>query len=231
MDEFNQQFGHKLVWIPWQRPGFELAMMLERAVKQVPGCDGVVLGGHGLFTWGNTQRESYLNTITIIDQIGQFIESHRSRKRQPFRLAGAKYKPHQQRQAIATKLMPFLRGSVSTQQRMIGSFTDIPEVLEFINSHSAAELAYLGTSCPDHFIRTKIRPLFVDWDQVGDAIADSGCCENCDGEISQRIRELLPEARTARLARDAPRQSNRRAGARYRHVQLRQEQGRGADHG
>ncbi len=84
MDEFNQQFGHKMVWIPWQRPGFELAMMLDRAVKEVPGCDGIVLGGHGLFTWGNTQRESYVNTITIIDQIGQFIESHRSKKWQPF---------------------------------------------------------------------------------------------------------------------------------------------------
>ncbi len=168
MDEFNQQFDHKLVWVPWQRPGFELAMMLQRAVKQVPGCDGVVLGGHGLFTWGDTQRASYLNTITIIDQIGQFIEGHRSRKSvAPF--GGGKYKPHVQRQAIATKLMPFLRGQVSNQQRMIGSFTDIPEVLEFIDSHSAAELAHLGTSCPDHFIRTKIRPLFVDWDPSKDA--------------------------------------------------------------
>ena len=91
MDDFNQQFEHKLVWIPWQRPGFELAMMLDHAVKEVPGCDGVVLGGHGLFTWGNTQRESYLNTITIIDQIGQFIESHRSRKNSPS-FGGAKYK-------------------------------------------------------------------------------------------------------------------------------------------
>ena len=168
MEEFNRQFGHKLVWIPWQRPGFELAMMLERAVKEVPGCDGVVLGGHGLFTWGGTQRESYLNTITIIDQIGQFIEAHRARKSSaPF--GGAKYQPHQQRQAIAVKLMPFLRGNVSNAQRMIGSFTDIPEILEFINSHSAAELAHLGTSCPDHFIRTKIRPLFVDWDPASDA--------------------------------------------------------------
>ena len=168
MDEFNQKFGHKMVWLPWQRPGFELAMMLDRAVKQVPGCDGVVLGGHGLFTWGDTQRESYLNTITIIDQLGQFIEAHRSRKSSPS-FGGAKYKPHQQRQAIAVKLMPFLRGAVSGEQRMIGSFTDIPEVLEFINAHSAAELAHLGTSCPDHFIRTKIRPLFIDWDQAGDA--------------------------------------------------------------
>ncbi len=115
MDEFNRQFSHKLVWIPWQRPGFELAMMLERAVKEVPGCDGVVLGGHGLFTWGSTQRESYLNTITIIDQIGQFIEAHRAKKSSaPF--GGAKYQPHQQRQAIAVKLMPFLRGNVSNAQ-------------------------------------------------------------------------------------------------------------------
>jgi rhamnose utilization protein RhaD (predicted bifunctional aldolase and dehydrogenase)/NAD(P)-dependent dehydrogenase (short-subunit alcohol dehydrogenase family) len=168
MEEFNQKFGHKMAWIPWQRPGFELAMMLDRAVKETPGCDGIVLGGHGLFTWGNTQRESYLNTITIIDQIGQFIESHRAQKNAAS-FGGARFKPHEQRKAIATKLMPFLRGSVSGQQRMIGSFTDIPEVLEFINSHSAAELAHLGTSCPDHFIRTKIRPLFVDWNQTGDA--------------------------------------------------------------
>src|SRR3984957_10475666 len=168
MDEFNQKFGHKMVWVPWQRPGFELAMMIDKAVKQVPECDGVVHGVYGLFTWGRTQRESYVNTITIIDQIGQFIESHRSKKNSKS-FGGAKYKPHEQRQALAVKLMPFLRGSVSTGQRMIGSFTDIPEVLEFINSHSAKELAYLGTSCPDHFIRTKIRPLFVDWDQKGDA--------------------------------------------------------------
>jgi rhamnose utilization protein RhaD (predicted bifunctional aldolase and dehydrogenase)/NAD(P)-dependent dehydrogenase (short-subunit alcohol dehydrogenase family) len=168
MSEFNQQFGHKLVWVPWQRPGFELAMMLDRAVKEVPGCDGVVLGGHGLFTWGSTQRESYVNTITIIDQIGQFIESHRAKKNSAS-FGGAKHTAHQERQKIAVKLMPFLRGSVCTpQQRMIGSFTDMPEVLEFINSHSAAKLAYLGTSCPDHFIRTKIRPLLIEWDPTGD---------------------------------------------------------------
>jgi rhamnose utilization protein RhaD (predicted bifunctional aldolase and dehydrogenase)/NAD(P)-dependent dehydrogenase (short-subunit alcohol dehydrogenase family) len=176
MDEFNQQFGHKMVWIPWQRPGFELALMMERAVREAPGCDGVVLGGHGLFTWGNTQRESYVNTITIIDQIGQFVESHRSRKK-GISFGGAKHRPHQQRQAIATELMPFLRGSVSTGQRMIGSFSDMPEVLDFVNSQSAAELAHLGTSCPDHFIRTKIRPLFVDWDQGGDAAQIQGAAK------------------------------------------------------
>src|SRR6267154_1295789 len=76
MEEFNREFGHKLAWLPWQRPGFELGMMLKKIVAETPGCDGVVLGGHGLFTWGNTQRESYRNTITIIDQLGQFIERH-----------------------------------------------------------------------------------------------------------------------------------------------------------
>src|ERR1700677_2353337 len=168
MEEFNKEFGHKLVWLPWQRPGFELGMMMRRVVEANPGCDGVVLGGHGLFTWGNTQRESYLNTITIIDQIGQFIESHRSRKNSAS-FGGAKYTPHQERQAIAVKVMPALRGAVSNGQRMIGSFTDAPEVLDFINSQSAAQLAHLGTSCPDHFIRTKIRPMFVEWDPSGDA--------------------------------------------------------------
>src|SRR5271154_3655493 len=168
MEEFNKEFGHKLAWLPWQRPGFELGMMLKKIVAETPGCDGVVLGGHGLFTWGNTQRESYLNTITIIDQIGQFIESHRARKNS-HSFGGARYTPNQERQKIANRLMPFLRGSVSTHQRMIGSFTDIPEVLDFVNSHSAARLAYLGTSCPDHFIRTKIRPLLVEWDPSTDA--------------------------------------------------------------
>jgi rhamnose utilization protein RhaD (predicted bifunctional aldolase and dehydrogenase)/NAD(P)-dependent dehydrogenase (short-subunit alcohol dehydrogenase family) len=168
MDEFNREFDHKLVWIPWQRPGFELAMMMARAVEQAPACDGVVLGGHGLFTWGQTQRESYLNTITVIDQIGQLIESDRSKKnRKSF--GGPKHMAHENRQKLAVKLMPFLRGSVSGQQRMIGSFTDTPEVLDFVNSRSAAELAHLGTSCPDHFIRTKIRPLFVDWNPATDS--------------------------------------------------------------
>ncbi len=166
MEEFNKQFGHKIVWVPWQRPGFELALMLRDAVAAVPGCDGVVLGGHGLFTWGNTQRESYLNTITIIDQIGQFIAQHAVKKSTSF--GGAKHSSHDDRQALATKIMPVVRGRVSAKQRVIGSFTDAPDVLAFVNSHSAEKLAHLGTSCPDHFIRTKIRPLFVDWDPKTD---------------------------------------------------------------
>jgi rhamnose utilization protein RhaD (predicted bifunctional aldolase and dehydrogenase)/NAD(P)-dependent dehydrogenase (short-subunit alcohol dehydrogenase family) len=169
MEEFNKRFGHKMVWLPWQRPGFELAMMLQRAVAETPGCDGVVLGGHGLFTWGQTQRESYLNTITIIDQLGQFVSEHATKKGASF--GGAKHTSHAERATLARKLMPKIRGRVSAKQRVIGSFSDAPDVLNFVNSNSAKQLAHLGTSCPDHFIRTKIRPLFVEWDPSTEASA------------------------------------------------------------
>jgi rhamnose utilization protein RhaD (predicted bifunctional aldolase and dehydrogenase)/NAD(P)-dependent dehydrogenase (short-subunit alcohol dehydrogenase family) len=166
MDQFNKEFGHKLVWLPWQRPGFELAMMLKRGVKENPGCDGVILGGHGLFTWGNTQRESYLNTITIIDQIGQFIEAHAVKKGAPA-FGGALHQTREDRTQVAQSIFPYLRGAVSRKQRWIGSFTDSTDVLGFVNSKQAQKLAHLGTSCPDHFIRTKIRPMFIDWNPKG----------------------------------------------------------------
>jgi rhamnose utilization protein RhaD (predicted bifunctional aldolase and dehydrogenase)/NAD(P)-dependent dehydrogenase (short-subunit alcohol dehydrogenase family) len=163
--EFNQEFNHKLAWLPWQRPGFELGMMLRKIVQATPGCDGVVLGGHGLFTWGNTQRESYLNTITIIDQLGQFIERH---AKDHISFGGEQCKTRDDRAAIAVSVMPVIRGAVSRKQRWIGSFSDLPQVLDFVNSQQAEKLAHLGTSCPDHFIRTKIRPMFVKWNPAGD---------------------------------------------------------------
>jgi rhamnose utilization protein RhaD (predicted bifunctional aldolase and dehydrogenase)/NAD(P)-dependent dehydrogenase (short-subunit alcohol dehydrogenase family) len=166
MEEFNKEFGHKLAWLPWQRPGFELGMMLKKIVAETPGCDGVVLGGHGLFTWGNTQRESYLNTITIIDQLGQFIERHAAAGYKVF--GGGKVEAREDRAEIAAAIMPYLRGAVSRKQRWIGSFSDSKQVLEFVNSAQAEKLAHLGTSCPDHFIRTKIRPMFIKWNPAGD---------------------------------------------------------------
>jgi rhamnose utilization protein RhaD (predicted bifunctional aldolase and dehydrogenase)/NAD(P)-dependent dehydrogenase (short-subunit alcohol dehydrogenase family) len=170
MEEFNQEFGHHLVWVPWQRPGFELAMMLRRAVEENPGCDGVVLGGHGLFTWGHTQRECYLNTITIIDHLGQFVQSHAERQATPS-FGGAIAQIREDRKEIALELMPHVRGLVSQKKRLIGTYSDLPEVLHFVNSKDAAALAHLGTSCPDHFIRTKIRPLFVPVDHTADVTA------------------------------------------------------------
>ena len=162
MEEFNREFGHSLVWLPWQRPGFELAMMMKRAVAEHPECDGILLGGHGLFTWGATQRECYLNTITTIDHIGQFIKRH-AVARGAARFGGEAVAARADRRELAVAIAPFLRGRISAQRRWISSFSDAPDVLQFVNSAHARELAFLGTSCPDHFIRTKIRPLFVNW--------------------------------------------------------------------
>jgi rhamnose utilization protein RhaD (predicted bifunctional aldolase and dehydrogenase)/NAD(P)-dependent dehydrogenase (short-subunit alcohol dehydrogenase family) len=162
MEEFNRRFDHKLAWLPWQRPGFELAMMMRASVNENPECDGIVLGGHGLFTWGDSQRECYRNTLTMIDQLGQFVQEHVEQQGNAI-FAGELYKTLENHRELAIDLFPFLRGRVSSQQRMIGSFSDQPKVLKFVNSHDAESLAHLGTSCPDHFIRTKIRPLFVPW--------------------------------------------------------------------
>ncbi len=162
MDEFNREFGHSLVWLPWQRPGFELALMMKRIVQENPGCDGIVLGGHGLFTWGQTQRECYLNTLNMIDSIGQFIERH-GRSKGKIRFGGEAVPARADRRGLAIQIAPFLRGRVSARQRFISSFSDAPDVLQFVNSAHGKDLAFLGTSCPDHFIRTKIRPMFVPW--------------------------------------------------------------------
>jgi rhamnose utilization protein RhaD (predicted bifunctional aldolase and dehydrogenase)/NAD(P)-dependent dehydrogenase (short-subunit alcohol dehydrogenase family) len=167
LDEFNRRFNHNLAWVPWQRPGFELGLMMENAVRAHPLCDGIVLGGHGLFTWGNTHRECYVNTITIIDQIGQFVLEYADRAGVSA-FGGQRYATRQDREAIASQLFPVIRGMVSGQKRFIGNYTGLPEVLQFVNSNWAAELAHLGTSCPDHFIRTKICPLFVDWNPAND---------------------------------------------------------------
>ena len=162
MEEFNREFGHALVWLPWQRPGFELALMMRRAAEKNPGCDGIVLGGHGLFTWGQTQRECYLNTLNVIDSIGQFIERH-GRKKEKVLFGGEALAARANRKELAIGIAPFLRGRISAKHRFISSFSDSADVLQFVDSVHAKELAFLGTSCPDHFIRTKIRPMFVPW--------------------------------------------------------------------
>ena len=198
MEEFNAEFGHKLAWLPWQRPGFELGLMLRQIVAETPGCDGVVLGGHGLFTWGETQHECYRNTITIIDQLGQFLDQHAARKNR-LRFSGSRATARNDRKAIAAALMPRLRGAVSSQRRLLVSYRDTPEVLEFVNSIQAERLANLGTSCPDHFIRTKIRPLFVPWNPSGDpaelpALFESALKAYCTEYNSYYKKHALPDS-------------------------------------
>ena len=169
MGEFNARFGRKLVWLPWQRPGFELGMMLRKVVNRNPGCDGIVLGGHGLFTWGRTQRECYVSSVTTIDRMGQFVASHRVGSK----TFGGVAMPvsFSDRAAMAVEILPFLRGTLATTKRTIAYFTDNPDALEFANSVWGPELAKLGTSCPDHFLRTRIKPMFVRWDHRTEDVA------------------------------------------------------------
>jgi rhamnose utilization protein RhaD (predicted bifunctional aldolase and dehydrogenase)/NAD(P)-dependent dehydrogenase (short-subunit alcohol dehydrogenase family) len=161
LHEFNTKFNRKIVWLGWRRPGFELALQLERAVRDNPGCDGVLLGSHGLFTWGATQQECYLNSLSTIDQMSEFITAHQAKGGPPF--GGLAYAPLPNRSAVAASILPALRGLVSSNKRVIAHYSDHEDALTFAGSNWAKELGKLGTSCPDHFLRTRICPMFVDW--------------------------------------------------------------------
>lgn len=162
LEQFNKEFDRKIVWVPWQRPGFELALLIEQAVKENPGVEGLVLGGHGLFTWGMTQRECYLNSIHTIDQMGEFIQRHQEKKGALF--GGVEHSPLLDRKSIAIDILPALRGIVSSNRRVLTHFTDNEDALTFAGSRWAKELSALGTSCPDHFLRTRVCPWFLRWD-------------------------------------------------------------------
>lgn len=161
VEEFNRKFNRKIAWLPWQRPGFELALMLAQVVKDNPGCDGILLGSHGLFTWGETQRECYWNSILTIDQMGEFLKEHQAPGAAAF--GGEKHTALAERRAVALQVMPALRGIMSSNKRVIAHFTDHEDALTFANSHWAKELGTMGTSCPDHFLRTRISPMYVEW--------------------------------------------------------------------
>jgi rhamnose utilization protein RhaD (predicted bifunctional aldolase and dehydrogenase)/NAD(P)-dependent dehydrogenase (short-subunit alcohol dehydrogenase family) len=169
LDEFNKEFDRKIVWVPWQRPGFELALMIERAVKDNSGAEGLILGGHGLFTWGTTQRDCYLNSIHTIDQMGEFIVQHQSRKVSLF--GGVEHGPATDRKNIAIQILPALRGVVSSNRRVVAHYADHEDALTFAGSKWAKELGSLGTSCPDHFLRTRVCPLFLPWDAAKEDIS------------------------------------------------------------
>jgi rhamnose utilization protein RhaD (predicted bifunctional aldolase and dehydrogenase)/NAD(P)-dependent dehydrogenase (short-subunit alcohol dehydrogenase family) len=167
LEEFNKKFGRKIAWVPWQRPGFELGLLIEKAVKDNPGCDGLILGSHGLFTWGSTQRECYSNSIRTIDEMGEFIMQHQAKKGAGF--GGLEHAPLANRKEIAVQILPALRGMMSSNRRVIAHYSDDSDALLFAGSKWSKELGALGTSCPDHFLRTRICPLFIDWDPaVGD---------------------------------------------------------------
>ncbi|MER9251843.1 bifunctional rhamnulose-1-phosphate aldolase/short-chain dehydrogenase [Mesorhizobium sp. M0598] len=156
-------FGDTIGWLPWKRPGFELGLWLEKFCRENPEAKGVVLASHGLFSWGDTPKECYETTISVINQAIDWFE-RKSQGKPIFGGEVVKSLDASARRAVAAKLMPRIRGLISENSHKLGHFDDSPAVLEFVNSRDLRPLAALGTSCPDHFLRTKIRPLVIEFD-------------------------------------------------------------------
>jgi len=168
----QELFSGSIGWVDWQRPGFDLGLKLKKCLDENPGIRGIMLGSHGLFTWGDTAYESYINTLEVIEKCASFLEDNYGKKRSIFGGQKIKSLSKEDRFKKASRLMPVLRGfcsnsdvsinSTSAGRGAIGHFTDDERVLEFINSNDLSKLAPMGTSCPDHFLRTKISPLVLD---------------------------------------------------------------------
>jgi len=152
-------FGGDLGYLPWQRPGIDLGIKLGEMAEQNPHLKGVVLGQHGLFTWADTAKDCYLLTLEMINKAAVWLDANV--KRPVFGGERTPALPQADRKAEARRLMPLIRGRISASEMKAGHFTDAPEVLDFVNSHALDALAPLGTSCPDHFLRTKIKPLVI----------------------------------------------------------------------
>ncbi|HQW16387.1 MAG TPA: bifunctional aldolase/short-chain dehydrogenase [Niabella sp.] len=166
----EELFGGTIGWVPWQKPGFELGLMLKQCLDENPGIRGIMLGSHGLFTWGDTAYESYINTLEVIEKCAEYIEQNTGKKGPVFGGEKIQSLPKEERLKKAAALAPVLRGFCSNagivnppleSRGAIGHFTDDDRVLQYINSNDLERLAPLGTSCPDHFLRTKISPLVL----------------------------------------------------------------------
>ncbi|MCQ9640992.1 bifunctional aldolase/short-chain dehydrogenase [Chryseobacterium sp. WG14] len=165
-------WGDTMGWVPWQRPGFDLGLQLEKCLNDNPGIRGIVLGSHGLFTWGDTSYECYINSLEVIETASEYIAKKIEENGQVFGGQKVESLPAEERKNKAAQLMPLLRGLASSESRMVGHFTDSDVVMEYINSNDLERLAPLGTSCPDHFLRTKIQPLVLTLDKNED-VSDS----------------------------------------------------------
>ena len=219
----SQIFGDTIGWLPWKKPGFELGLWLEKFCLENPNAKGVVLESHGLFTWGDTPKECYETTIAIINQAIEWFEKETQGKT-IFGGEAVTSLDADARRAVAARLMPKIRGFISEDSHKLGHFDDSAAVLEFVNSHNLRPLAALGTSCPDHFLRTKIRPLVIDFDpanpdvdaviagldqQIADYRADyAAYYERCKHDNSPAIRDpnavvyLIPGVGMITFAKD-----------------------------
>ncbi len=170
----RQIYGDEVIYVPWQRPGFDLGLMIERLIQENPQAKGVLLGHHGMSSWSNDDKTCYETALEIIERAAAYIAKH---DRGEMTFGGQKYKPlpEDERRRQMAAIIPFLRGQVSIYRRMVGTVQDDAAMLRFVNSVDGPRLAALGTSCPDHFLRTRIKPLFVDWNpESGDLEALKG---------------------------------------------------------
>jgi len=199
-------FEGELGWLPWQRPGYDLGLKLEAVSQANPQLKGIILEGHGLFTWGDTSQSCYETTLAIIKRAEDWLAQN---VQQPvFGGPASPILPAPERAALAARLMPLLRGKISKDEYKLGHFDDSDAVLEFVSSAHLAPLAALGTSCPDHFLRTKIRPLVLDFDpgapdferlaaSLDQALVDyradyTSYYERCKRATSPKIRDANP---------------------------------------
>lgn len=172
-------FGEKVAWVPWRRPGFQLGLDIAQIKRENPGAIGCILGGHGITAWGETSAEAEANSMAIIDGAQAYLDAHGDPE--PFGpvVDGREALPEAERRERAAALFPLIRGLVSTDKPQVGHFTDSGVVLDFVSREKLAALAELGTSCPDHFLRTKVKPMVLD-------LPTTASLEECEA----RLREL-----------------------------------------
>jgi rhamnulose-1-phosphate aldolase/alcohol dehydrogenase len=165
----QEVFEEEVGWVPWQRPGFDLGLVMREKLKQDPNLKGLVMGQHGLINWADDDKACYGLTLTLIEKAARYIEQ---RDKGDKTFGGQKYQSldEKTRNEIFIRLLPILRGKVSQANRFIGTVHVTENVLQFVNSVDAPRLAEIGTSCPDHFLRTKIKPLYVDWDPQNESV-------------------------------------------------------------
>lgn len=184
-------FGDEIGWVPWLRPGFELGLMMQREQQANPSLKGLVMGQHGLINWADDDRECYELTLSLIEKAAEYIDS-RDRGEQTF--GGQKHQTLEQDSChqLLSELLPWLRGQISQQSKFIGTVEQRDSILRFVNSQDAQRLAELGTSCPDHFLRTKIKPLYVDWDPAtfhGDAASRQAALQELKARLTTGLQQ------------------------------------------
>ena len=204
-------FGGEMEYVKWMRPGFELGLAMQEICKKNPNAKAIMMGQHGFISWANDDKECYLRTLEFIEKASQFIEKkYAERGGDAKAFGGAKYQTlaPEKRSEVFAAILPWLRGQVSQQKRFIATVQDDEKILRFVNSNDAPRLAELGTSCPDHFLRTKIKPLYVAWNPQTEEVAAlkkkladglvqyrndyAAYCEKCKHANSPAMRDPNP---------------------------------------